>query len=384
MSNIGQRRSPSPTPPARNTINHDANALGRLLDDLDAKSSGKQNAKRQFVRWPYRVAAVKFTIQHLAGSASTIYVACRNLSSGGIGVLHRAYVHKGTRVTVELPRVDGEVVPIEGIVVRCVHVSGTIHDVGVQFNTPVQARDFVNLDPFADGFTLEKVDPEELKGNVLYIEDSTLDQSLVRHFLRETQLRLQFATTKEEALKRVVEGFDLILCDYNLGDEDGASVVKEMRDAGITTPIIMVTADKSAQTRAKLIDAQANAFLSKPLQQSMLFRAVAEFMISGTSAGSLFSSLPPTHPNRALLPTFVEQVRDYAKGLDKTLKERNVAKCRSLCLQIAGAAPVMGFEKLAELAQTAERALSSSLSGEEGQTQVRMLMNACVRVTAKL
>ncbi len=368
----------------RNTINHDANALGRLLDDLDAKSSGKVSANRQFVRWPYRVAAVKFTIKHPTGNSSTIYVACRNLSSGGIGVLHRSYVHLGTRVSVELPRVDGEVVAIDGLVVRCVHITGTIHDVGVQYNTPVQARDFVNLDPFADGFSLEKVDPEELKGNLLYIEDSTLDQSLVRHFLRETQLRLQFATTKEEAMKRAVEGFDLILCDYNLGDDDGAQVAKALRDEGITTPIIIVTADKSASTRAKLIDAQASAFLSKPLQQSMLFRAVAEFMISGTSAGSLFSSLPPTHPNRALLPTFVEQVRDYAKGLDKTMKEGNVSKCRSLCLQISGAAPVMGFEKLAELAQLAEHALSIGTSINESQSQVRMLISGCMRVTSKL
>ncbi len=383
MSKPGPTRATTPSKEAKNTINFDTLALGKLLDELDAKNGGKQNPKRQYVRWPYRVAAVKLTIQHQTGNPVTIYVACRNLSSGGIGVLHRAYVHKGTRVTIELPRVDGELIPIEGFVVRCVHVTGTIHDVGVQFNTPVQARDFVNLDPFADGFSLEKVNPEELKGNVLYVEDSTLDQSLVRHFLRETQLRLQVAVNKAEAVKKAAEGFDLILCDYNLGEDNGAEVVKELRDEGITTPIIMVTADKSPSTRAKLIDAQANAFLSKPLQQSMLFRAIAEFMISGASAGSLVSSLPPTHPNRALLPTFVEQVRDYAKGLEKTIKDNNVSRCRSLCLQIAGAAPVMGFEKLAELAQEAERAISASMSIQEAQSQLRQLMNGCIRVSAK-
>lgn len=268
--------------------------------------------------------------------------------------------------------------------VRCIHFRGTIHDVGIKFTAPVSARDFVKLDPFADGFSLEKVNPEDLKGSILYIEDSTLDQSLVRHFLRETQLRLQFATTKAEAFKKAGEGFDLILCDYNLGDnDDGAGIVKSLRDEGITTPIIMITADKSSTTRAKLIEAQANAFLPRPLQQNMLYRAIAEFMMTSSASGTLTSSLPPTHPNRGLLPTFVEQVRDYAKGLEKTIKDDNVLRCRSLCLQVAGAAPVMGFDKLAVLARDAEMAISASMSINEAKVPLRKLINACLKVTHK-
>jgi CheY-like chemotaxis protein/HPt (histidine-containing phosphotransfer) domain-containing protein len=383
MASMQPNRSPVDKNGQRNTIHHDELSLAKFLDELDAKSGGNKNPKRQYVRWPYRVAAVKMTIMHASGNPAVIHVACRNLSAGGIGVLHRAYVHKGTRVSVALPRVDGDVNEVEGFVVRCIYVKGAIHDVGIQFNEPVNARDYVNLDPFADGFSLEKVNPEELKGNVLYVEDSSLDQSLVRHFLRETQLRLQFAKDKAEATAKSSEGFDLILCDYNLGDDDGADIVKTLRDDGITTPIIMLTADKSTSTREKLIAAQANAFLSKPLQQTMLFRAIAEFMITNAGSGSLTSSLPPTHPNRGLLPTFIEQVKDYAKGLDKTVKDNNVPKCRSLCLQIAGAAPVMGFERLAELARSAETAVAASMSIQESMAPIRQLMNACLKVTAR-
>lgn len=367
----------------RNTINHDAGELSRFLDEMDAKSAGGKSPKRQYVRWPYRVAAVKLTIFHPSGNPTEIYVACRNLSAGGVGVLHRSYLHAGTKVSVALPRTDGEVVDVPGTVTRCSHVRGTIHDVGIKFNAPVQAREFVELDPFADGFSLERVNAEELKGTVLYIEDSTLDQSLVRHFLRETQIRLQFAGNRAEALKKAAEGFDLILCNYNLGEDDGAEVVKSLRQEGISTPVIMMTADKSSQTRAKLVEAQANAFLPKPLQQTMLFRALAEFMMSAQGSGSLTSSLPSTHPNRGLLPTFVEQVREYGRGLEQTIKDDNVAKCRSLCLQIAGAAPVMGFEKLASIAHSAEKAISATMSIKESLSAVRTLVTACQRVTHK-
>jgi CheY-like chemotaxis protein len=368
----------------RNSINLDAAALKALMKERDAANKQSKGAlNREFVRWPFQVTTVKLVLIHPGGTPSTIHVACGNLSAGGIGVLHRTYVHKGTRCTVTLPKVDGTSAELEGTVVRCIHVQGTIHDVGIQFSTPVVAKDFVRLDPFADGFSIEKVDPSELKGTVLYIEDSQLDQALVRHFLNETQLRIQFASTKAEALEKAYEAIDLILCDYILGDDSGADVVSALRSAGITIPIIMLTSDTSRATREKLIRAQADAFISKPLHKEMLQRAIAEFIVVNEPSGYLHSSLAPDHPHRPLVPVFIEQVKEYSATLRRAMKHGNADKARAVCLQIAGSAPTLGFAKLALLAQRAEVALSTSMEIQDAIAPLRVLAAACESVASR-
>lgn len=377
----GQKKNDQPK--IRNSINQDEHSLKKLLDGLDAKSVKDTSPNREYVRWPYRVAAVETQIIHEGGSTSNVYMACRNFSAGGVSLLHRSFLHTGTKLQLKLPKVNGDLGVVMGTVVRCRHVQGTVHELGVKFEAVVQARDYLKIDPFADGFSLERVKPEELKGNILYIEDAAMDQSLIRHYLRETQIRLQFAVTKDEAYLKASEGPDLILCDNNIENEDcGPEMVMKLRSMGVSAPIIMLTADTSVGTREKLMRAQANAFISKPLAKTTLFRAVAEFMIADTS-NSAGCSLPPDHPNRGLIGTFVSQVKDYAKVLDGTIATNDVVKCRNICLQIAGTAPVMGFEKLGLTAIKAEQAVSASMNVVEATVVVKTLINACLNLAQR-
>lgn len=369
--------------PLRNSVRLDQHALNKLLDERNNSTSGNdKSANRGYVRWSFRVPTLELKLIHPGRSESSVIVACRDLSAGGIGVLHSAFVHKGTQCVVRLPRVDGGHADVDGTVVRCQHIGGVIHEVGIRFGTAIEVRDFVKLDPFADGFVLEKVDPERLKGTVLFIAESPLEQSLVRHFLRQTQLTLIVSTSCEDALAKASAGVDLILCDYDRAANDGGAILSTLRHAGVSTPVIMLTADTSEETRTALICAQANAFIGKPLRQETLFRAVAEFMVMNDSQGGATSSLPPDHPNAGLLESFVSTIHTYADDLTAALEKSDVHKCRTLCLQIVGAAPVMGFDKLAAHAQCAESALSNG-SFADAQPSIRTLIATCKRTTAR-
>jgi CheY-like chemotaxis protein len=373
-----------PSPEPSNSIRLDAGRLNRFLDDRDRQSEQNENKpRRDFIRWPFRNSCIALTVIHPGGANSVFNVACRNLSSGGIGVLHSSYMHKGTRCFVTLPRTDGQKALMEGTVVRCSHVSGNIHEIGIQFLKPIDAKQYVELDPFANGFSLETVDPEALRGTVLYIEDSTLDQALIRHFLRETQIRLIVVATIEEGLAKAAEGVDLILCDYNIGEGVGSTFVARAREAGLSQPILMVTADTSPFTRQELVKAQATAFITKPVKQQTLFRALAEFMMLGADAGGITSSLAANHPNVALLETFVEEARNTARSIEAAMRQDNPNKARMLCLQIMGSAPEMGYERLAELARSAEKAVSSTMSCSEAAVPLRTLIGACQRTTPR-
>jgi CheY-like chemotaxis protein len=383
MSNPQPKPTNAAATPA-NSIRLDSGRLNRFLDDRDRLSAQNESKpRRDFVRWPFRNACIALTVVHPGGSNSVFNVACRNLSSGGIGILHSSYMHKGTRCFISLPRTDGQKVSMEGTIVRCSHVSGTIHEIGIQFLKPIDAKQYVELDPFSNGFSLETVDPENLRGTVLYIEDSALDQALIRHYLRETQIRLIVVADVQEGLKKALEGVDLILCDYNVGQEMGSSFVARAREAGLSQPILMVTADTSSFTRQQLIKAQATAFITKPVKQQTLFRALAEFMMLGADAGGISSSLPASHANVALLDTFVDETKLIARSLETAMRQENAAKARQLCLQIMGSAPEMGFERLAELARAAEKAVSSTMSCTESAVPLRTLIGACQRTTPR-
>jgi HPt (histidine-containing phosphotransfer) domain-containing protein len=148
-------------------------------------------------------------------------------------------------------------------------------------------------------------------------------------------------------------------------------------------PIILLTADTSPRTRQLLSKAQADAFLAKPLKPATLYQAIAEFMVAG-EGGVMQTALPAGHPSLGLLPTFVQQVRDYAKSLETAIASESASRCRALCLQIAGAAPVMGFDRLAAVARTAEEAVSANMHVPDAVGPMNMLVMACQQVSARM
>jgi CheY-like chemotaxis protein len=123
--------------------------------------------------------------------------------------------------------------------------------VGVKFAKQINVRDFIRPDPFREYFSLERVDPAQLRGTLLYVEDSLLDQRIVKHYLRESSLNVKTAMNCAEAIAAAQQGVDLIVSDFHLPDCDGPQFVKEARDAGIAAPVIMVTSDNSSTTRTK-------------------------------------------------------------------------------------------------------------------------------------
>ncbi|MCB9840379.1 MAG: response regulator [Phycisphaeraceae bacterium] len=371
-----------------NSVNLAGGDLEKLLTELDGKpgAQGDASKNRDFVRWNFRPQGVEMRIDQSGGtgisSSSTVKVACRNLSRGGMSIIHGSFIHVGSAVTIFLKNRESSMVPIAGSVVRCRHVKGMVHELGIKFNAPIDSREFVQRDPFSDCFSLERVDPAELTGCVVCVDDNPMDQKLVQHYLRGTQIRLRTATSKDEAMPLITEGCDLVLCDFNLGDHTVLDILKEVRSMGLQTPVIATTADTSALSREHLMEAQASALVAKPLTQSLLLRAIAEFLMVGNSQQSMRSTLDESDPNAALIDAFVQQARQFAERLEKCLESDDAGAARTICLQIRGTAPMLGFATLGKLADAAVNAVTASGNVKESAVQVRSLVAACQRIQA--
>lgn len=378
---IAKAASSAPTRP--NTIGLNRDGLNELLDVVDLRSGKSKSVKRVFVRWPFRKESVDITLlQESGGSARTLKMACRNISCGGMSLLHNSYVHAGTKVMVRLGTSTGTFVDSEGVIVRCQHVRGMVHEIGVKFTQPIVVRDIVESNPFNNTFSLEKVEPESLRGTIVYADGSAAERKLVIHYLRGTTLRVRTVENGAEGLKLAGEGCDLVIADVDMPVMSGADMVKGIREAGYSTPVIMVTADTAAISRLNAKELKISAFLAKPYTQDTLLRAVAEFISADSGSKQSCSTLTEDHPNRGLVAGYVEQIAASTKALKAFIDKDDADGCRTICVQIKGSAANFGFEALGRLAAAAVRQLSTSRSVAESTMPLRALVTACERTRA--
>lgn len=67
----------------------------------------------------------------------------RDVSEGGVSFLHGVFVYSGTTCVTLLRTRDNETMLVPGKVVRCTHVAGRVHEVGVKFDHPIDVAPFL-------------------------------------------------------------------------------------------------------------------------------------------------------------------------------------------------------------------------------------------------
>lgn len=366
-----------------NTVGLSPMELASLLDRLDGPPDRGEGSKRDFHRWPFRQASVPMRVLHAGGVPVTLSVACRNISRGGVSVLHSSYIHPGTKCTLLLPRPGRQGLPVGGHVVRCGHRGGMVHEIGVRFEHPVDLRSLLRPEPFSEWFTLERVRPESLHGAVLCVDGAESDRTVLRHFLRETAVAVREAGTIAEAVEVASrDACDLVIAEYALPDGGCAELIERLRAAGSVAPVLVATAVPSPDARERYAAAPAAGFIAKPLAQDVLLRAVAEFLLA-PEVDEQISTVPPGDPAMPLVERFVATLRGYADRLNEAAGKNDGTACLALCARIAEAAPGMGFRPLGDMARAAAASLNRTNSAAESIGPLRALEAACRHARAR-
>ena len=102
-------------------------------------------------------------------------------------------------------------------------------------------------------------------------DDAALRQSLAE----QLELHAEFASIECDSAAAAIaiigqERFDAVLLDVGLPDMDGHELCREMRRAGITVPIVMLTAADSEADTVQGLDAGANDYVTKPFRLGVL------------------------------------------------------------------------------------------------------------------
>ncbi len=113
---------------------------------------------------------------------------------------------------------------------------------------------------------------------ILVVEDERKIARALDKALRQEKyaVDMSFDGTDGFAMASVIE-YDLIILDRMLpGDYDGISMTKKLRETGIKTPILMLTALSSIKNKTEGLDAGADDYLTKPFAlEELLARARA-------------------------------------------------------------------------------------------------------------
>jgi two-component system, OmpR family, response regulator len=99
----------------------------------------------------------------------------------------------------------------------------------------------------------------------LIVEDELKMAALIRRGLTEEGYAADVARTGDDALWMArAAPYDVIVLDVMLPGRDGFAVCRELRDNGVWTPILMLTARDSVEDRVGGLDSGADDYLTKP------------------------------------------------------------------------------------------------------------------------
>jgi two-component system, OmpR family, copper resistance phosphate regulon response regulator CusR len=114
---------------------------------------------------------------------------------------------------------------------------------------------------------------------ILIVEDEKKTAAFLAKGFRESQFQVQIARDGAAGLTAArAGGFDLLIVDIMLPKKDGWELVKELRDVGISTPVIFLTARDSVRDRVKGLELGADDYVVKPFAFSELLARVRSLL----------------------------------------------------------------------------------------------------------
>lgn len=366
---------------SRQLTEADAKVLLDQLDKLDGHKPAR--CRRPNARLRYRRTNIAVRITQPGGGSTDNLLTSRNLSAGGICLLHTAFLHTGTECRVVLRRRLGGEETIPGNVAWCRHVYGTYHAFGVKFARTIFVKHFLEPDECGDLISDSQVDPAELTGRVLMIDDQEMDRALFAHHLRQTKCEVVSAVNVSEAAEQIMlQAPDVVVCDLNLGGKTGEQAVADFRAAGFKGFIAVLTAETDPARLKAAVAAGAGAILQKPYQPDGLLTHLAGWLKGGGGGASdrIYSTMAGAAGADVLIGMYVNQVAGLTDQLRAAIDADDLDRVRTLCQTLKGTGSGYGFGILSDAAKDAVMSLDASQSVTESKTELQLLQSVCRRL----
>jgi len=155
---------------------------------------------------------------------------------------------------------------------------------------------------------------------VLVIEDDTAIADFLTRGLREEGFNVVHAPDGQEGRFRLKnETWDVVLLDWWLPGVDGVTLLRQFRDAGGDSRVLMLTARDAVSDRVTGLDSGADDYLCKPFAfEELLARVRSLVRRQGQRAGLTLSS------NDVSVDLAAHRAVRAGQPLDLTIKEQSL------------------------------------------------------------
>ena len=132
----------------------------------------------------------------------------------------------------------------------------------------------------------QTIDPVNIRGRILLVEDSPDNQRLIAFLLRTAGAEVSVADNGQAAIDCALQAqeaglpFDLIFMDMQMPILDGYEATQRLRGLGYRRPIVALTAHAMASDREKCLGAGCDDYLTKPINRGMLLQTLSTWMKS--------------------------------------------------------------------------------------------------------
>ena len=237
-----------------------------------------------------------------------------------------------------------------------------------------------------------------LTGHVLLVDDGETNRQLIELLLRRAGAEVTTADNGQKALALATRtAYDLILMDMQMPIMDGYTASKEIREHGVTTPIIALTASAMKGDRERCLEAGCDDYLTKPVEINTLLEAAFRWLAAekkntaeadsatgddspmnevvepetptSNESSSIVSSLPTDDPEfLAIILDYIDKLSEQVSAMDRSCEEQDFETLARLAHWLRGSGGTAGFDLLTKPAERLEQAALKHL--EDGAAAV--------------
>jgi DNA-binding response OmpR family regulator len=122
---------------------------------------------------------------------------------------------------------------------------------------------------------------------LLLVEDEVEIQSFLQRSLTEAGYQVEAAGDAKTAERMTIEGsHDVLIVDLGLPDEDGLSLILRLRQLGLRTPVLILSARRSVDDRVRGLEQGGDDYLTKPFALAELVARLRNLVKRNSSSAT--------------------------------------------------------------------------------------------------
>jgi len=373
----------SQTPMSQWSLRGQFDACIATAEEMDRAAAKRGEAgvlaPRESVAYVERDLSVR--IEHPGGGTATLLVCARRLWPGGIAALYPGYVHVNSECWVVMPRVDMSPMEVEGVVRACRHVSGTIHDLSIEFSRQLELKRFLKDPALLASLTTDKKSVAPLSGMILYSGRNLAKQMLMRYHLQKTGATLTCFSESGPALDALrKDEARCILCEFDTPGINGEKLIQDLVEVGSGAPIVAMVTDAMHGSAAR--EAGADTVITKPYERATLVGTLTGLLDRDGDGdrGPIRSSLGADADAREAIEAYIEYAGHVSAQIREAIKRDDFMAVRAGVATLRGTGESFGFETLSKAGTEALTQLDGSGSIKESRRALEHLMSAVRRL----